>query len=239
MDRNLDWPGCLNARDLGGLATTDGRRTRWGAVVRSDNPAYLTASGWAALHAHGVRTIVALRTEGTDDDEPDLGSLPSDVGFERVFVEDLGDPAFVERCVDSGLWCTPIHLGLMLTGWPERCAAGVSAVVQAPPGGVVIACGRGCDRTGVLAGVLLALVGVPAATIADDWARSIERLRPREPDFEDTLRGLLAREGTTVHGTITAALDHVDVAQRLLDGGLTPAELDAVRQRLLEPAPPG
>lgn len=235
MDRNLDWPGCLNVRDLGGLTIADGRVTRWGAVVRSDNPAYLTPAGWAALHAHGIRTIVSLRTDGTDDDEPDLGSLPDGVGFERVFVEDLGDRVFVERCVDSGLWCTPIHFGLMLDGWPERCAAGVRAVAQAPPGGVVIACGAGRDRTGVLAALLLAVVGVPATTIADDWLLSVERLRPREPDYEDTLRGLLDRERTTVHGSIAAVLGHGDVATRLRAGGLTDAELGAVGRRLLDP----
>jgi protein-tyrosine phosphatase len=31
----LDWEGCYNVRDLGGLRTADGRETRWGAVVRS------------------------------------------------------------------------------------------------------------------------------------------------------------------------------------------------------------
>ncbi|HET8788748.1 MAG TPA: tyrosine-protein phosphatase, partial [Actinomycetes bacterium] len=45
--RLLAWEGCLNARDLGGYATADGRETRWGAVVRSDSPAALTAAGRA------------------------------------------------------------------------------------------------------------------------------------------------------------------------------------------------
>jgi hypothetical protein len=233
MDRNLDWPGCLNARDLGGLAAADGRRTRTGAVVRSDNPAYLTPAGWSALQAHGIRTIVALRTAGTTDDEPDLAALPDGVGFRRVVVEDLGDPRFVERCVDTGLWCTPVHLGLMLEHWPRWCAAGVRAVADAPPGGVVIACGRGCDRTGVLAALLLALVGVAPVAIADDWAASVERLRPREPEYEATLQSLLDREGTTVHGAVADALDRFDVAARLRDGGLTPTELDLARGRLL------
>jgi len=33
----LVWEGCLNVRDLGGLPTEDGRRTKSGAVVRADN----------------------------------------------------------------------------------------------------------------------------------------------------------------------------------------------------------
>jgi protein-tyrosine phosphatase len=98
---------------------------------------------------------------------------------------------------------------------------------------VVIACGRGCDRTGLVALLLLALVGVSAADIADDWALSVDRLRPREPDYQATLQAVLDREATTVPGTIAAALDRFDVAARLRDGGLTHAEIDAVRLRLV------
>jgi hypothetical protein len=64
MDRDLAWDGCHNVRDLGGLPAGGGRRTRWGAVVRSDTPDRLTEAGWAAAAAHGVRTIVDLRTPG-------------------------------------------------------------------------------------------------------------------------------------------------------------------------------
>jgi protein-tyrosine phosphatase len=60
-NRILTWEGCVNVRDLGGLNTSDGRQTRWGAVVRSDTPAKLTAAGWAALYAHDVRTVISLR----------------------------------------------------------------------------------------------------------------------------------------------------------------------------------
>src|SRR5947208_3342116 len=53
-DRNLDWQGCFNARDLGGLRTDDGRTTRRGAVVRAESLDRLTAAGWSALQAHGI-----------------------------------------------------------------------------------------------------------------------------------------------------------------------------------------
>ena len=56
----LNWEGCLNVRDLGGLATEDGRRTRHGAVVRADNIRKLTDAGWRSLAEHSVRRIVDL-----------------------------------------------------------------------------------------------------------------------------------------------------------------------------------
>src|SRR4051812_40117951 len=61
IERHLDWAGCVNVRDLGGLPTGDGGSTRWSAVVRADSLDRLTAEGWAALHAYGIRTLVDLR----------------------------------------------------------------------------------------------------------------------------------------------------------------------------------
>ncbi|MGH3001772.1 MAG: tyrosine-protein phosphatase [Gaiellaceae bacterium] len=58
---SLVWEGCLNVRDLGGAPTEDGRRTRLGAVVRSDDVCGLTADGRRSLIAHGVVRIVDLR----------------------------------------------------------------------------------------------------------------------------------------------------------------------------------
>lgn len=40
----LNWGGCSNVRDLGGLMTREGRTTRRGAVVRSDHPAKISAA---------------------------------------------------------------------------------------------------------------------------------------------------------------------------------------------------
>ena len=47
--RRLDFPGLLNARDLGGYPTTDGSRTRWRSLVRSDDLSQLTLEGLEAL----------------------------------------------------------------------------------------------------------------------------------------------------------------------------------------------
>ena len=63
MDRDLDWDGCFNVRDLAGLRIVDGRETQWGRVVRADALDRLTVHGWAALAEHGVRTVVDLRND--------------------------------------------------------------------------------------------------------------------------------------------------------------------------------
>jgi protein-tyrosine phosphatase len=74
-DRHLQWDGCTNVRDLGGLCSRDGRAIRRGALVRADALDRLSAEGWAALEAHGVRTVIDLRNG--DELGPDAALVSS------------------------------------------------------------------------------------------------------------------------------------------------------------------
>src|SRR5262245_53423510 len=62
-ERRLDLAGTYNVRDLGGYATTDGRTTRWGVLLRADSLHGLTPEAQEQLLAYGVRTIVDLRSD--------------------------------------------------------------------------------------------------------------------------------------------------------------------------------
>jgi protein-tyrosine phosphatase len=60
----VELEGGANARDVGGLPTTDGRRTRAGALIRSANLQHLTDADLARLVTElGVRCVVDLRTD--------------------------------------------------------------------------------------------------------------------------------------------------------------------------------
>lgn len=224
-ERCLNWEGCTNVRDLGGLSTSDGRMTRWGAVVRSDHPAYLTAAGWSALYEHGIRTIITLATDGNPEDMPDAAPRPSDLVTIRCAVEDFTDAEFVKQWVMTELCSTPLYYRDALNRWPERHAVAMEAVARAQPGGVLIHCRRGNDRTGIATLLLLALAGVTPEEILADYELSTDP----ERDL------MLAREHTTTRETILTTLAHLDVEPYLRAGGLSQADLTAIRTRLLEP----
>ncbi len=239
LPRDLDWPDCLNVRDLGGLPVTAGGTTRRGAVVRGDHPTYLTEVGWAALWDHGIRTIISLETE-TDPGVAAANNIPlvvegrwSGLVHLRLRLEDGTDPDFMSRWAESGLWVTPLYYADALSRWPRRFAALVRHVARARPGGVLLHCGRGCDRTGLATAVLLALAGVPAEDIAADYARSADRLAPREPTYAGRLGRMLDSAGTSVEDVFADLLGSVDVDRHVLGAGLDPADLAALRQRLV------
>jgi protein-tyrosine phosphatase len=228
-NRKLEWDGCQNVRDLGGLSTRDGRKTRWGAVVRSGDPSKLTASGWASLYAHGIRTIVSLQTDGIPENTLDAVPRPSDLATVRVAIEDISDTEFVQQWVDSNLWCTPLYYQDALRRWPERHAAAMIAIAQAKPGGVLIHCRRGNDRTGIIAMLLLALVGVAPDDITKDYELSPDPYRTE----------LLKSKNTSSREVILDTLARLDVESYLLAGGLSESDLEAIRERFLEPVEAG
>jgi protein-tyrosine phosphatase len=238
-DRQLHWQGCFNTRDLGTLPTADGRRTRWGAVVRSDQPQTLTEAGWSALDAHGIRTIVDLRN--SDQRGPDSAPRPTGLTTVHVSLEDAADTAFWDCWGGaSGLWCTPLYYSAFLERFPERCAAAVAAVAQARPGGVLIHCRVGRDRTGLVALLLLALAGVAPEAIAADYEMSGQCLpgffaQRGEADEGPIIERLLRRENTTARAAILRTLEGFDVDSYLRSGGLTEDDCAAVRARLLAP----
>jgi protein-tyrosine phosphatase len=174
--RHLTWNGCLNVRDLGGLPAADGRRIRDGALVRSDHTGRLTAEGRAALIAHGVRTIIDLRTQVELERDP-----PAFRDEAGAAVRYLHLPLFSDdEQFDAELRATSSSVEayqLFLDRWGESVAVVVTAVARAPEGGVLIHCYSGKDRTGVIVALVLAVMGVPDDVIAADYALTDANLR--------------------------------------------------------------
>ena len=242
MTRVLSWDGCVNVRDLGGLPTRDGAVTRHGGIVRGDSAARLTEAGWRALVAHGVRTVVDLRWAEEREGEPPAG-VPVDV----VHVSLLGelDPSFLAQ-IDDGLdgeeLIAETYLRILERHRAEFARA-AAAVADAPPGGVLVHCSAGKDRTGLLAALLLAVAGAEPDAIADDYAQteaSMAELKRRwvdaAPDPEDRARRE-ARQTPTPRGAMLDVLagldrDHGGAEGYLRAGGLDAEQLARLRERL-------
>lgn len=237
-NRHLDWEGCFNVRDLGGLETSDGRVIRRGALVRGDAPDRLTATGWAALQAHGIKTIVDLRND--DELAPDAGARPQDVATVHVPLDGVEDAGFWAKWGRGPEFATPLYYRAHLNRMPERSARAIATIAGAAPGGVLVHCVGGRDRTGQIAMLTLALLGVAPENIAADYALSAGRLEARnasrgetDPDSEATK--FLASKGTSAERIIVSTLAELDVVACLRRGGLGDDSLAALRERLLEP----
>ena len=224
QDRHLLWDGCANVRDLGGLRTCDGGEVRRGAIVRADALDRLRAGGWAALEAHGVRTVIDLR----NDDELGTDAAPRPAGLTTLHLplDGVEDTEFWKDWHGRPEFGTPLYYRAFLDHFPERTAAVFTAIARAEPGGVAVHCGIGRDRTGLIAIMLLTLAGVGPEEIAADYALSEERVPFGRVGtfYEDT--------GTSAAEVITELLADLDVEAYLRAAGVSAADLAAIRARL-------
>ena len=127
----------------------------------------------------------------------------------------------------------------MVDGFPDRIARAISAIANAPEGGVLVHCYAGKDRTGIVVALLLALVGVPKETIVDDYTVSADYLRPL---WEEQRRLAIP---TVPPGSPPEAmaemLEHLGQAHGgaeayLRTAGVTDEEIARLRERLVEAA---
>src|SRR5690348_14527454 len=83
--RVLPLEGGRNFRDLGGYATEDGRRVRWGVLFRSGSLTGLTRADWDHLASRGVRALCDLRSTSERQNEP---FLPADLPAAKYWARD-------------------------------------------------------------------------------------------------------------------------------------------------------
>jgi protein-tyrosine phosphatase len=200
----LAWPDLRNARDLGGVRTIDGGRIRERALIRTDAHGRLNPAGVTAIRAYGISRVVDLRWEWEASKDP--SPLAGDECYRLV-------PACFEPTGNEEI--PPDSYRLMVDTSRDRLAAAFTAIAEAPPGGVVVHCHAGRDRTGVVVALALWVAGAPVEAIAADYALS-ENSPPVM--ITNTLAHLDARYG--------------GVADYLVGSGVAPAHLAAVRARL-------
>ena len=210
----LAWDGCVHARDLGGLPA-GGRETRHGALVRSGSVDRLTAVGWEAVVAHGVRTVIDLRND--DEIAGDAAPRPGSISTLRVPLDATEDREWWDAWSTTPAFGTPLYYRPFLERLPHRADAVLEAIAGAPPGGVLYHCGRGRDRAGLITMLVLSAVGVEHEAIADDYALSLD------DEAEPELAAFLAERDTTARQALLDALD----------GLRPPPHAEALRARLL------
>ena len=238
--RALAWDACLNVRDLGGLTTADGRRVRRGALVRSDQLCRLSDGGRAALLAHGVRTVIDLRTPAEVERDPD--PIWHEHGVDYLLIPQQSEQLWRE--MDPVARTRTERDSLVIDRRAEQIAAMARAVANAVPGGVLIHCLAGKDRTGIAVAMLLSLAGVSEADIAEDYSLTVPNLAAEleaalaaAPD--DEARARLVRSYDASVETMLATLAHLRTQHGgarvyLTRAGLSEADIERIRARLLE-----
>ncbi|MFG2891330.1 tyrosine-protein phosphatase [Streptomyces sp. NPDC048248] len=195
-------PGTVNARDVGGYRTVDGKTTRWGVLYRTESLSNLPPDGVTALAGLGLGSAIDLRTapeiqaDGPDRLPAGVTTVPLAMDDNSLFafigqVVRSKDPAYQQAQLGDGKAAARMR-GLyrgFVTNPANRAALGTAIKhVAATPLPVLFHCSAGKDRTGVLADTILRAVGVPASTSEGDYLLSNELRAATDKALRDQVK---------------------------------------------------
>jgi protein-tyrosine phosphatase len=243
LDRSVQLDVVFNVRDLGGLPTVDGAEVRRGRVFRADGVNRLRGDDLEVVRGLGLRTVIDLRTEGevrrhgrfpVEEHPVDWYALPM---IQRMWSEDdlvatTGAADFLrDRYLD------------MLTDGAESLARIIELVADGQP--ALFHCAAGKDRTGVVAAVLLGLVGVERQEIVADYhatagamAAFVDWLTTEHPEAIDSMTSQPPEYLEAPPEAMARFLDEVDARYGSMEGladhlGVPASTVDRLRDTLV------
>jgi protein-tyrosine phosphatase len=243
--RRIPLERAFNFRDLGGYAVDGGPTVRWGLVYRADGIHRIEGADLARVAALGIRTVLDLRTRGELSDHGRVATEEMNASYHHLpLLEQVWERDVLVAELDAVDFLAGRYLAMLDQGAASITSA-LETIGDAERLPLVFHCSAGKDRTGVLAAVLLSVLGVSDDDIAADYAlsrtamremtewvrterpESYETMAAQPPAFLDApplaMRRFLARARTT-YGSL---------AEYVVGAGLATDAVDALRSTLL------
>jgi len=259
MSRVVRFEGIVNARDLGGLATSNGGCVAPGRLYRSASLHEMTDADRSTLEALGIGVIIDLRAEWERREHPYEWTRG------RIVLAPLVDDDLVEsitgRFADGSLRSSELEDWWELTRVfqaPEEHAPSIRTIFETlleaePAEGALFHCRGGKDRTGMVAALILEALGVTRAEVLADFLFSNEAVDAERvtKDFKAIAaargqRPLSARARFSLTGVRPEWLDTLfrgiedrygSVLEYLTGHvGISPGDLARLRQEYVVPA---
>lgn len=198
--------GARNVRDLGDFATTDGRKTARGRLLRGDSLAALTDGDLAVLAGLGLRTVIDFRgpgeiaTHGTDrlPEGTQHVTLPVTGGDLGAILRAAGGEAGGEASPDdqrrllgdgqaAKLMANANRRFVSHPGFRDSFAGALRIIADAARGPVLFHCAAGKDRTGWMTAIVLTALNVPREAIIADYLATNDYVGQAYGDWLDRL----------------------------------------------------
>jgi len=242
-----DPEGIHNFRTLAGYSLKGGGRIREGKIYRSGALEMMTESdrSWIADELR-IRTILDLRHPNELALSPQGHALADRVVPLSIFPETTSQESLIAEL--NGLYGPGISPGrylhyLSIGG--DRLARGFSMFAEGETFPVLVHCTAGKDRTGVLLGMVMDVLGASEEDIAHEYGlsdaavdRLIAYLRSHNREIEgtdDELRARLATPPEKMAGFLQLLREkYGSSADFFLSKGVSEAQIEGVREQLVE-----
>lgn len=244
--------GGRNFRDVGGYRTADGRTVRWHALYRSGSLANLTPAAQARFNQLNITSIIDLRSTEERARDPNRWQGDTPHGYWAREYSQAGGGGGGNPLANPALRSPEATRQMMLTAYrtlPKEQAASyreLFARLAGPHNGaVVVNCTAGKDRTGVATALVLTALGVPYATVRQDFllSNNAPGMNTLSKDLSGPMASLPPASLAILSGVDGAYLDAAFAGIRLQYGsvqgylrtelGLGPRQIAALRRNLL------
>ena len=179
---SIELHGVRNARELGGYRTKDGKKIRYGKLLRTAQLAGATPKDIERLsNKYNVNTIIDLRlpTERLAAPDPDIDGVeqidlsPLGVGMPSLTFKSIQDVRAMADAIQTGVvdaFMTNQYHMLVTEETALRAYRNMfDEILQADGKTVLWHCVDGKDRTGVAAALIMSALGVDRETIIQDY----------------------------------------------------------------------
>ena len=176
MSRMIAFAGIINARDLGGLTTIEGKTIRKGLLLRTANLSEATEADLSKLRQdYRLSAVIDLRTAVERKERPDR--IPEGVEYRINPIFDEATAGITREGDTPSPFSLPDMVSLYRTMIiAEPCRAALHEVLTAifahdfEKGAVLWHCTAGKDRGGIVSTLVLAALGVSREEIMKDYA---------------------------------------------------------------------
>jgi protein-tyrosine phosphatase len=250
--RLIPLEGGRNFRDLGGYATSDGRRVKWRTLFRSGSLAGLTPADYVSLSKLSIKAVCDLRTVQERNAEPNRWCQVANIRYwarehhdsfgelRKVMAADVSSFEMARAAMIEGYRRLPFEQAPAHRELFGRLASG-----EIP---LVFNCSAGKDRAGTAAAVILSSLGVPREVVVEDYLLTdrvvdLERiymatahksvLMSRAPGV---VAAVLKSDAVYLHAALDAIeAKHGTIAAYVRDAlGITEEVSSAIRRSLLD-----
>ena len=196
--RQIDFESVPNFRDIGGYHTRDGYTIAWHRLFRSGELRHMTAGDLTKLREEiGLISVIDLRSV-FEIKHRGMGLL-SEAGFKYYNVSFIPDGG--ERDGDARRFREFPNMGefyvdlVRQKGFGRRIVEALEIIAEPENHPLVFHCTAGKDRTGILAAMLLSILGVRDDDIKNDYCLTgpyiealFNRLKSEVKIVEDSMR---------------------------------------------------
>ncbi|MDQ6911136.1 MAG: tyrosine-protein phosphatase [Actinomycetota bacterium] len=206
LERCLRFQGCFNFRDVGGYPAADGRRVRWRALFRSDALDNLSPLDRTRISALDLATAIDLRTPSEVAERSSLSqdSSVADAGLTLPLNGMLPPREPLAGLMEAAFVASRYH-DMLRQGRETICE--VLAILTDPslyP--VIIFCGDGRDRVGIVTAIILGLLDVPDEIVVTEYMLSREAMIRRWDRLTQQYPGGMSEDAQRYGTSATAVM---------------------------------